>query len=229
MKKSNELNNSINSIKNQNTPKQEKKDLRNRSNTLGFSKFHQLKKIATEVNLNKTNKLAEDKKNNINNNKKVKMKSPEKNKEHKIIFLNKELTKNNTPKKTKNNFIENIDTNNNDEKADKFKKKESKKYMLLSSQLKKQMNEMKYYRLCVIDNKDMVGLNDICWDNKKSFITATCISSEAVVFSIKINILDLLMKKNRKLEKNVQEITKKRAKERKKARTKRWKKERANN
>ena len=82
--------------------------------------------------------------------------------------------------------------------------------MLLSSQLKKQMNEMKYYRLCVIDNKDMVGLNDICWDNKKSFITATCISSEAVVFSIKINILDLLMKKNRKLEKNVQEITKKR-------------------
>ena len=107
MKKSNELNNSINSIKNQNTPKQEKKDLRNRSNTLGFSKFLQLKKIATEVNLNKTNKLAEDKKNNINNNKKVKMKSPEKNKEHKIIFLNKELTKNNTPKKTKNNFIEN--------------------------------------------------------------------------------------------------------------------------
>ena len=86
MKKSNELNNSINSIKNQNTPKQEKKDLRNRSNTLGFSKFHQLKKIATEVNLNKTNKLAEDKKNNINNNKKVKMKSPEKNKEHKMFL-----------------------------------------------------------------------------------------------------------------------------------------------
>ena len=109
-----------------------------------------------------------------------------------------------------NNINENIDTNNNDEKTDKSKKKESKKYMLLSSQINKQMNEMKYYRLCVIDNKDMVGLNDICWDNKKSFITATCISSEAVAFSIKINILDLLMKKNRKLEKNVQEITKKR-------------------
>ena len=65
--------------------------------------------------------------------------------------------------------------------------------MLLSSQINKQMNEMKYYRLCVIDNKDMVGLNDICWHNKKSFITATCLSSEAVVFSIKINILNLLI------------------------------------
>ena len=81
--------------------------------------------------------------------------------------------------------------------------------MLLS---KNQIKEIKNYRLCVVDNKDILGLNDICTDDKISFIKATCISADAIIFSIKINILEQLSKKNRKIKKNIQNATIKREK-----------------
>ena len=77
--------------------------------------------------------------------------------------------------------------NKNDEKA--------KKYLFLSKNQIKRMKEVKTFRLCVVDNKDILGLNDICTEDKIPFIKATCISSGAVVFSLKINILEQLRKK----------------------------------
>ena len=77
--------------------------------------------------------------------------------------------------------------NKNDEKA--------KKYLFLSKNQIKRMKEVKTFRLCVVDNKDILGLNDICTKDKIPFIKVTCISSGAVVFSLKINILEQLRKK----------------------------------
>ena len=87
-----------------------------------------------------------------------------------------------------------------------------KKYNLYTKKQIKQLKEAKIYRLCVVDNRDIIGLNDICTSDKISFIRATCISSDAVVFSIKINILEQLRKKNWKMERNIQEICQRREK-----------------
>ena len=103
-------------------------------------------------------------------------------------------------------YNENINEN---EKVNK-KNKERKKHMFLNKKLIKEMKEIKNYRLCVVDNKDILGLNDICNEPKISFIKATCISSEAVIFSIKINIFEQLRKKNKKMKNNIQEIYEKR-------------------
>ena len=113
---------------------------------------------------------------------------------------------------------DNVDENNNEDENIKIYNKRNdnsinrKKYMLLTKKQKKQLKEVKNYRLCVVDNKDVIGLNDICTEDKKSFIKATCLSSDAVVFSIKINILEQLRKKNKKLEKNIQKICQRREK-----------------
>ena len=116
------------------------------------------------------------------------------------------------------NYEDNINNNNNENQNTKnYLKKidnklDSKKYMLLSKNQIKQIKEIKNYRLCVVDNKDILGLNDICTDDKISFIKATCISADAIIFSIKINILEQLSKKNRKIKKNIQNATIKREK-----------------
>ena len=129
--------------------------------------------------------------------------------------MNKSLEKEN---KNNNENIDNLEENiiNNEyrnktvynNKEDNAKN--SKKYMFLSENYIKQIKEVKTYRLCIVDNKDILGLNDICLADKTSFIKATCLSSEAIVFSIKINILEQLRKKNRKIEKNVKNIIQKR-------------------
>ena len=71
-------------------------NLRTRSNTLGISKNNQLKKINTEVNLNRGSFISN------NNKQKSKLKSPDKNnnKINKNINITKELGKNATPKKS---------------------------------------------------------------------------------------------------------------------------------
>ena len=72
-------------------------NIRNRSNTLGISKYNQLKKVNTENNLNRESFIYNH---NINNKQKSKQKSPEKNnKNNKIVNLTKNMGKNATPKK----------------------------------------------------------------------------------------------------------------------------------
>ena len=88
--------------------------------------------------------------------------------------------------------IESINKTENLKEPNKNNKETIKigKYMFLNKKFIKEMREIKNYRLCVVDNKDIIGLNDICNEPKISFVKATCISSEAIVFSIKINILE---------------------------------------
>ena len=88
----------------------------------------------------------------------------------------------------------------------------SKRNIILSKKQHKLMKEIKNYRLYIIDNKDIIGLSDICNGNKISFIKATCLSTDAIVFSININILEQLRKKNWKIQKNYREISQKREK-----------------
>ena len=72
-------------------------NIRNRSNTLGISKYNQLKKVNTENNINRESFISNH---NINNKQKSKQKSPEKNnKNNKIVNLTKNMGKNATPKK----------------------------------------------------------------------------------------------------------------------------------
>ena len=91
---------------------------RARSNTLGLSKYNQLKKQNTEINLNKESFIS----NNNNTNNKQKLKSIEKNNKNKIIFLKKDLVNNVTPKKTnKIDFL--IDSKTKYPKTEKITKK----------------------------------------------------------------------------------------------------------
>lgn len=98
------------------------------------------------------------------------------------------------------NFEEiiNKEENINDDKNTKIYNKnendeKTKKYLFLSTNQIKRMKEVKTFRLCVVDNKDILGLNDICTDDNIPFIKAICLSSDAVVFSLKINILEQLL------------------------------------
>jgi hypothetical protein len=142
-------------------------------------------------------------------NKKIKFQKLEKDKnleeDYKYSIENVENSEEIINKEESNNEDKSINAYN---KAEKEEKK--KKYMFLSKNQIKRMEEVKTFRLCVVDNKDILGLNDICTEDKISFIKATCLSSDAVVFSIKINILEQLRKRNRQIEKNVEQITQKR-------------------
>ena len=85
------------SIKN-NQPKNNN-NFRTRSNTLGISKFNQMKKQNTESNINRESFISN---NNNNNKQKPKLKSPEKNnKNNKINNISKDIGKNATPKRAK--------------------------------------------------------------------------------------------------------------------------------
>jgi hypothetical protein len=91
------LRQSINDITSKNT--NNKSSIRNRSNTLGISKYNQLKKQNTEVNLAKGSFISNNN-NNSNNKPKSKLKSPEKNNKSSKMNITKDLAKNSTPKKT---------------------------------------------------------------------------------------------------------------------------------
>ena len=140
-------------------------------------------------------------------NKKIKLQKIDKDKnleeEKKYYFENGENSEENINKEENNNEDKNIKLYNlNDEKI--------KNNMFLSKNQIKRMEEVRTFRLCVIDNKDILGLNDICTEDKIPFIQATCLSSKAVVFSLKMNILEQLRKKNRQIERNIEKITQKR-------------------
>ena len=90
------LRQSIKDITSKNT--NNKSSIRNRSNTLGISKYNQLKKQNTEVNLAKGSFISNNN-NNSNNKPKSKLKSPEKNNKSSKMNITKDLAKNSTPKK----------------------------------------------------------------------------------------------------------------------------------
>ena len=90
------LRQSIKDITSKNT--NNKSSIRNRSNTLGISKYNQLKKQNTEVNLAKGSFISNNN-NNFNNKPKSKLKSPEKNNKSSKMNITKDLAKNSTPKK----------------------------------------------------------------------------------------------------------------------------------
>jgi len=92
------LRQSIKDITSKNT--NNKSSIRNRSNTLGISKYNQLKKQNTEVNLAKGSFISNNN-NNSNNKPKSKLKSPEKNNKSSKMNITKDLAKNSTPKKAK--------------------------------------------------------------------------------------------------------------------------------
>ena len=50
-------------------------------------------------------------------------------------------------------------------------------------------NEKKQFRITIINNKDVIGLEDICFKNHY-LVDAVCISTEALIFSITKNILN---------------------------------------
>ena len=101
-----------------------------------------------------------------------------------------------------NNLIESQENKNK-----KDKKIDKKKYTFLTKKQIKELEDLKCFRLCVIDNKDILGLDDICINDGVSFIKATCTSSNAVVFSLKKSILCELKRKNSEIEKNLKNIT----------------------
>ena len=92
------LRQSIKDITSKNT--NNKSSIRNRSNTLGISKYNQLKKQNTEVNLAKGSFISNNN-NNSNNKPKSKLTSSEKNNKSSKMNITKDLAKNSTPKKAK--------------------------------------------------------------------------------------------------------------------------------
>ena len=107
-------------------------------------------------------------------------------------------------------YMMNNNKNDNQESKNKNKKDkiiDRKKYTFLTNKQIKELEDLKCFRLCVIDNKDILGLDDICINDDVSFVKATCTSSKAVVFSLKKSILYELKRKNSEIEKNLKNIT----------------------
>ena len=68
-------------------------------------------------------------------------------------------------------------------------------------------NEKKKFKITIINNKDILGLEDICFENKY-FVDAICISTKASVFSITKNILLDICKKIPEIQKKLENIIK---------------------
>lgn len=70
----------------------------------------------------------------------------------------------------------------------------SKSNYLSNKKIFSEDKEKKCYKISIINNKDVIGLNDVCYDNYY-FINATCISTHGVVYSLDIEILDKISQK----------------------------------
>ena len=64
-----------------------------------------------------------------------------------------------------------------------------KRKMIFKPKNKYFNNEKKQYRITIINNKDVIGLEDICFKNRY-LVDAVCISTDALIFSITKNILN---------------------------------------
>lgn len=96
----------------------------------------------------------------------------------------------------------------------KYKSKKYPKYLheLNIIKLKEPVNKKKSYKfkLSIIDNKDIVGMDDYFILDDISFINVKCLSDDAIVFSIEKNLLNNLRRKISEIDNNVKIIIKKR-------------------
>ena len=71
-------------------------------------------------------------------------------------------------------------------------------------------NKKNFIRLCISNNKDIIGLNDCSFwglfNEEISFINATCISSKSVTFTLEKSILDDLESKIGEIKQNLKQI-----------------------
>ena len=172
--------------------------------------------ITTNLNFNEINSILKDKNKRIKNKKNkytnkdnLDIDKDDENKEQSQEKINN--NKNNMDNNYKNE-IDNINKKEESNKKDKDKNSDNKKFDFLSNKQIKELQEYKCFRLCVINNKDILGLNDICSKDGVSFVKATCLSSNIIIFSLKKNILDELKRKNSEIEKNVRNISNRREK-----------------
>ena len=170
--------------------------------------------ITTNLNFKEINKIFKQKTKRIKNTKKKNIikENKKEDDEEEEKENNKEIN-NIKDQNLDNNTIANNSNNNTIyEKEKNNMHVDNKKFAFLTSKQIKELNESKSFRLCVIDNKDILGLNDICSKDGISFVKATCVSSNVVIFSLKKNILDELKRKNSEIEKNVKNLSDKREK-----------------
>lgn len=67
-------------------------------------------------------------------------------------------------------------------------------------------NNKKNYRIALINNKDVIGLDDIIY-NDKSFVNVICTSPEAIIYALDRNILYNFTKKMAEVKNNIEIIT----------------------
>ena len=83
----------------------------------------------------------------------------------------------------------------------------------LKIKLKKTLHNI---RLCICNNKDILGLNDCFFygssGEKLSFVKATCISNKSIAFTLDLSILNELQHKMSEIKENLNQIIKKREK-----------------
>ena len=91
----------------------------------------------------------------------------------------------------------------------------AKIYYILQSKTQKTIDDRKKIRikkknfnmrLYISYNKDILGLDDCCYDDNISFISAKCISSQGNAFSIEKSILDEIKYKIREIDENIKII-----------------------
>ena len=91
----------------------------------------------------------------------------------------------------------------------------AKIYYILQSKTQKTIDDRKKIRikkknfnmrLYISYNKDILGLEDCCYDDNISFISAKCISSQGSAFSIEKSILDEIKYKIREIDENIKII-----------------------
>lgn len=71
---------------------------------------------------------------------------------------------------------------------------QSKSNFLSNKKIFSEDKDKKWYKISIINNKDVIGLNDVCFDNYY-FINVTCISTKGVVYSLDVEILDKISQK----------------------------------
>ena len=94
-----------------------------------------------------------------------------------------------------------------------IRQKTNYSFQKLKFKLKKNLNHI---RLCICNNKDIIGLNDCYFygalGEKISFVNATCISNKCIAFTIELSILKELQHKMSEINDNLKEIINKREK-----------------
>ncbi len=94
-----------------------------------------------------------------------------------------------------------------------IRQKTNYSFQKMKIHVKKKLNNL---RLCICNNKDILGLNDFCFigllGEQISFVDATCISTKSIAFTLDKTILGELQNKMYEIKENIKQIMKKRDK-----------------